>query len=320
MQYSQCATSKGGNVVKLAKCLVVLMVATSHMPTVPVLAQTGYCNTDCDSSVSCDYQCMYGGSFTTCGEYNGGYENGMCAAPEDLRGDSDVSVVWPNDGIPWGNDTNNWPVDNLANNCEGNCGPGCQGWSVCGAPSSYWELAITSSPSVSTSSTFRCGAEDTYDFGTLTTWEATGTWTYHGWTADGCSGHDWVCQPPVVASVAVGIIGYVAFGGFSPGFWWFEAVANPAAGCYDLSWFLTNGACANAGPAVWSYTTSLHTTDCELDHSEPAFPGNCSSRPHCGDAICQEESCATAADGTSPGDGCEEQGGFNSQWCSNDCP
>jgi hypothetical protein len=329
--------------VKFARrfCVLAAALVYLHLHAPTAIADTGYCDIDCGTSKPCDYACMYGGSFTTCGEFNGGPSSymcgdfcgdGYCTYGEDsgscssdcaasLIGDSDVTVAWPNDGVPWSNSTTNWPADSLAGDCEGNCGPGCQSWSVCGAPTSYWELSVTSSPSVSASNVCRCSdVEDTLECGTMTTWSANGMWVYHGWTADGCANHDWVCQPPVWPSVAVAVIGYVATGGvFNSLFWWIEAVANPVGGCYDASWFLTGGACDNAGPAVWSYTTPIQTSNFAFDHYEQAFPGNCSSRPHCGDGICQEEGCVSGVDGTSPGDGCEEQGGFNSQWCSSDC-
>ncbi|HWB14796.1 MAG TPA: hypothetical protein VG538_00210 [Vicinamibacterales bacterium] len=67
--------------MRLARNVGVLIVAVVylHLHPATIVADTGYCDIDCNPTRSCDYACMYGGSFTTCGEYNGGLGSGMCS-------------------------------------------------------------------------------------------------------------------------------------------------------------------------------------------------------------------------------------------------
>lgn len=62
------------------RALAFLFLATAYT-VLGARAQGGtwYCETDCGTSTSCDYQCIDGGGVTTCGQYNGGYGNGMCS-------------------------------------------------------------------------------------------------------------------------------------------------------------------------------------------------------------------------------------------------
>lgn len=103
--------------MKYARYLCMCALVLFYWQTRPTLvhADTGYCETDCGTGRTCDYQCMDGGSFTTCGDYNGGAGNGMCTGSQPYCGytlvfftaerqvtEMNVECSWPHTP-PWSN-------------------------------------------------------------------------------------------------------------------------------------------------------------------------------------------------------------------------
>jgi hypothetical protein len=326
--------------------LLVLVSVAAFLTKGELRADNFYCESDCNQSRSCDYQCIDGGMAITCGDYNGGAENGMCSTCGDdicsqgenedncesdcaLDADINVSFVWPNHELPWSKYSDNWPRQEYVGDCYGNCGPGCgeyrPAWgSVCNSPDQYWELELISGVTADQPE-FACqclGGSTDWECGQLTRYAATGRWTYRGWKASGCYVHDTTCRVHWSATFLLMAMG----SSFVPGHIWqfisYELLASPYGMC-KLSWasFAYGGLCLNSGPEEWSYETALYTDTFQHEYYEPRPPGvTCGGAPRCGDGICQSNTCDMGASGTTtPGDGCEELGGFNSVWCSLDC-
>lgn len=79
---------------------VALFVALGLSVSIASAQPTGYCETDCGPSTACNYQCMYGGSFTTCYAYNGdcqsGCGDGICSSGENADNCDEDCVVFEN--------------------------------------------------------------------------------------------------------------------------------------------------------------------------------------------------------------------------------
>jgi hypothetical protein len=264
----------------------------------------------------------------TCGQYE---DANNCSADCPYPYDATTEVKWPTDGVPWSSYSLNWPDWDAVGNCYGNCGKGCSEYApfglsdVCGSPDQYWQLNVTSSPTVGSRQECFCVDDyNKYQCGTATTYSAYGYWTYYGWKADGCYVHDTTCRTPWWAGVAFFVSGFfVPTPGYNIADLWLNIFFNPLATCYlDAASFAEGGACANSGPAQWGYGTSLYAEVFTPDHYEYGSPGSCYvGPPKCGDGICQDEPCGAGDSGTAtPGNGCEEHGGFNSEWCYADCP
>lgn len=192
----------------LAICLVVCLAGT-------VTAQpTGYCETDCGPSTACDYQCMYGGSFTTCSAYNGDCQpecgDGACnngESPQSCPMDCEIPeehvyIVWPSDGIPWSSSTWNFPENDPVGGCFGNCGGGCSMYvfpignvSLCGSPSQNWEMTYSTLSSWTTSDCRCVDSDRTHVCGeTMHYFSPDAVWRYYGWSSASCAVHDWSCR------------------------------------------------------------------------------------------------------------------------------
>lgn len=297
---------------------------------------TGYCETDCGPSTACDYQCMYGGSFTTCDAYNGDCEpgcgDGICSSGEDgdncevdcvVFENAEADVYWPANSPAWSAYSNNWPDEDEVGGCYGNCGPGCSRWSVCGGPSHYWELELLSSPSVSSYST--CFCVDNYnqmECGDFTTYTATGEWTYYGYKANGCFNHDTSCRTGWWSNLVFAAIGYLVAPSYTAKELFTLALMSHWGQCLvTLPTFAAGGGCSGAASDTWSYVTTLYADEYSFSHYDYGSPGSCYvGPPFCGDGVCQTSTCMYGGSGTEyPGSGCEELGGFNAEFCSADC-
>jgi hypothetical protein len=312
-------------------------------PAVPVMAQqTFYCETDCGGSTDCSYQCINGGSVTTCVEYlNGGY--GACAGscgdrncnsgetqdscPSDCSPPQEfLDMRWPNDGIPWSSRTSNLASADPVGGCFGNCGAGCSmvvhpfgDLALCGTPPQYWELTYSGLSSwtsfdcrcVDNDSTHLCGETTHYS-------SPSATWTYYGWHSSSCQVHDWTCRTSWQWAAAT-LVSHAIFGWLGAP-WWTYLFAVPT-NCVGTSFWGAGGSsnyCPDAGPAQWSYGTSIYTDTFEGQYYWTGDPGSCySGPPACGDGVCQTNNCDAST--PTPGNGCEELGGFNASPCWADC-
>ena len=107
---------------------------------------------------------------------------------------SPASAGWLQGGIEW----RAWPSGSNVGDCFGNCGAGCTSdYNICGGPQQYWDLTFISGPTYTGLSgwDYECDSE----YGNMWTrpwnqYQATGTWTYHGWVAPGCVVHDGRCN------------------------------------------------------------------------------------------------------------------------------
>ncbi len=130
-----------------------VFIAYALVPNPSARQGTWYCETDCGSSTSCDYQCIDGGSTTTCGEYNGGFGNGMCSgvpychytityssAEREVPGPLDVECPgdWPHDP-PFSNFGTSGPYHSVQDALQ------FAGWEAEGDGTLHWN-ACTSHP------------------------------------------------------------------------------------------------------------------------------------------------------------------------------
>jgi hypothetical protein len=302
------------------------------------------CDEVCNPSVPCDTECNGTTAEepweTTCGAHDGGAANGWC---EGSCGDGvcDVGsgedhdscfvdcvedlphlerVRFPEDGRPWASRMSNWPDKEAVDSCYGNCGAGCTEQSVCDSRFQYWELEIVSGVNQNTQQTCFCADNDNLlECGSLTTYSATGRWTYYGWSALGCYAHDTTCRVSWWSGVGFGILSFIVYPGHYLAQIWIQTVFNPILACkLSRSSFLLGGACQEAGPQEWAYYQTVTTDEFDHDHFEYGPTGTCySGPPMCGDGICQENGCllGESGAGNAPGNGCEEDT-YN---CSSDC-
>jgi hypothetical protein len=272
--------------------MLVMMWAVVPVTTSRVLGQTGSCG---DGICETD-PCPPGGEISPgngCQEdqYNcpcdcGG--TGACWTQPETVSTYFSFIQWPSDGVNWQAFYNNYPEDDKVGGCDGNCGPGCNKWDICGAPdnSGYWNWTPWSGPIYSQYDGEGCLGNDLVQ-ATWISYQEPGVWTYYGWVADGCKQHDWTCRwPQVLFSFAL---------------------------CYTGTSFLAGGACLDAGSETWAYSTTLQWS--EATNVQVVTVGACySGTAKCGDGICETEGCYIGG-GPTPGNGCQE----DTSSCPQDC-
>jgi hypothetical protein len=197
---------------------------------------------------------------------------------------------WPDDGVNWWQNGANDPSDDAAGGCDGNCGPGCSAWDVCGAVGSgrnYWSYVVNRGPDITDYGMQQACDGPNLVQGELYQYEDIGYWDYHGTYADGCSFHDFTCRN-------------------SFDIW---------PGCWLGSDFLIGGACAGEAAQDWYDFTNLTLLTMPSEQVVSYYYSGCySGPPICGDGICQSDGCVPGGPGT-PGNGCEE----DSSSCPQDC-
>ena len=217
----------------------------------------------CNAAANCSTNCypdeisFENGYPITCGDFNGGPDGGECDGDSDPylcagceNAQVSAYVNFTDGGVDWSTRFANWPDPNQVGNCSGNCGPGCNGWSVCSENPNYWQLTVTGSVTTDTSDSCFCIADGVESCGTDSFSQQSGTWTYNGIEADGCVVHDDACRSPWWESVLIDIF-YAAVDWSGP---WWQYLLNPFVSCADFSAF-TVGACYDATDYSWSWPT-----------------------------------------------------------------